>query len=93
MAQATVVTQEGAEPHPSAVGPDNEVGDQGPGSGLEPDPVFAAFADLPSGHGQRRSSPAEPQTEQTAPDQQLGGAGDVAEHRPGPLLRCRAHVR
>jgi hypothetical protein len=92
-AQAPVIVQERRQRHPPFGRPDQEVAGQKPGSGLEPDPVRAASADLPSGHGGRRSSPAESQTQQSAPDQQLSDARNVAEHRTSPFLRCCLGVR
>jgi hypothetical protein len=92
MAEAPVMVQEGPQRHSPIGCLHKEVAGQKPGRSLEPDPIFATVADLPSGHGRRRSSSAESETEETAPDQQLRDAGDVAKHRPSPLLRCRVGV-
>src|SRR5262245_13698091 len=54
---------------------------------LEPDPVFAAIGDLPSGYLLRRRLRLQPQTENTTPDELTAATSHVFERGTKPLLR------
>lgn len=71
----------------AAFEPGHEMCGQEPRRGLDPDPIVAAGADLPSAQAVRRSPRIEAQTEQPAPDELTALTRDILDRGTKPLLR------